>query len=335
MLRPMLEAELERATGERVDELVFFRTEWQRGGAATGRARTARHDLVVKLPVNDAELRWFRRLGAEDPDERQPVARLIASGEHLGGFDLAWIALERLPRGPVLRDLNGSGIQRLAEASARFSLAAAAFEVDRDPTIEDWNALLHTAIDAVRDRRLDHRQVWNQLLKQVVRDVEPLATLWDHREPIEWIHGDLHPGNGLLRSAEPNAPIILIDLANVRAGHWLEDAIDLERLLWTRADLLKSGRPLRVIAEARRAVGLSLGPDWDRLARARRILLAATAPAFLRSEGSPSFLAACIGQLERNLREIGPLKGSRAASSGTPPADSRKRAAPKPESDPT
>ncbi len=342
MLRPALEAAIEAATGERVEELFFFRTEWQRGGAATGRARTATRELVVKLPVNDAEIRWFRRLNQAGHDPLQPnlpehmrhrslpvVAQLIASGETLGGFDLAWIALERLPHGPLVRTLGANDIARLAQAHARFALATTGFAIDRDAVTENWNALLDTAVNAVRAHdlhpSLHHHQVWAQLLKQVTRDLGALVALWDARPTREWIHGDLHPGNALSRSAEPDAPIVLIDLANVRPGHWLEDAVALERLMWTRADLLATGRPVPAIASARRAHGLELGPEWDRLARVRRVLLAATAPAFLRSEGSPAFLGACIGQLERNLRELGSLRAlrpsapssNRASNSGT------------------
>ncbi len=352
LLRPALAEALARALGREVSEIAFFRTEWQRGGAATGRVRLRAgggpaDECIVKLPVHDAELRWYRRLGrGNDPTHADPVrgdhsretdardvpsrdvpsrdiashdtasreahapvvARLYASGEELGGFDLAWIAVERIPHGPPLRAITAEDLTALVDAGARFALAASRFAIDREVQCEPWREHVARALDTARARQLDHHQVWLGLLKQVTRDLDALASLWQSHETDGWIHGDLHPGNGLRHAPHVGSPVTLIDLANVRPGHWLEDAVYLERLLWTRPALLASARPVRRMADARRALGLGLGPDWDRLARVRRVLLAATAPAFLRSEGSPAFLAACIGQLEENLRQLGALR---------------------------
>ena len=48
-----------------------------------------------------------------------------------------------------------------------------------------------------------------------------------------------------------------------------------------------------------------VGADDARLAMIRRVLLAATAPRFLKTEGHPRHLEACLGQLEKTLGESG------------------------------
>jgi hypothetical protein len=99
-------------------------------------------------------------------------------------------------------------------------------------------------------------------------------------------------------------PVCLIDLAEVHAGHWIEDAVYLERQLWARPERLKAHKPVREIAAARKRLGLSVDADYARLAMARRALLAATAPRFLKSEGHPAYLDACLGWLEIALSEF-------------------------------
>ena len=98
--------------------------------------------------------------------------------------------------------------------------------------------------------------------------------------------------------------VALIDLAEVHAGHWVEDAVYLERLLWARPERLKSHKPVKAIAKARKAHGLDVDKDYPRLAMIRRALLAATAPKFIKSEGSPAHLAACLNWLETSLRDL-------------------------------
>ena len=99
-------------------------------------------------------------------------------------------------------------------------------------------------------------------------------------------------------------PVALIDLAEVRAGHWVEDAVYLERQFWARPKHLDAARPVKTLAAARRRLGLPVQDDYPRLAMARRVLLAATAPGFLKSEGDPRHLDACLGWLERALSEL-------------------------------
>jgi hypothetical protein len=90
----------------------------------------------------------------------------------------------------------------------------------------------------------------------------------------------------------------LIDLAEVHAGHWVEDAIYLERQLWGHHSRLESANPLKTMANARKSIGLKVTEDYPELANIRRLLLAATAPAFMQSEGDPRYLHACLEQFQ-------------------------------------
>ena len=89
----------------------------------------------------------------------------------------------------------------------------------------------------------------------------------------------------------------------MRPGHWIEDAIYLERLLWTHPDRLKRFKIVKSLATRRKELGLANGPDYQRLAAIRRTLLSATAPAFMKSEGSASHLSHCLDQLQRNMAQ--------------------------------
>ena len=53
--------------------------------------------------------------------------------------------------------------------------------------------------------------------------------------------------------------MVLIDLAEVRPGHWVEDAVYLERLHWARPERLKGRNPVKLLAAARRRLGLEIG----------------------------------------------------------------------------
>ena len=98
-LASSLEPVLKIQTKNRVDNIHWFRTDWQRGGAATGFATWKINDdetseVVIKLPVNQKELRWTRKL----QELNGVVPKLYASGEQLNGYDLAWIIIERFER---------------------------------------------------------------------------------------------------------------------------------------------------------------------------------------------------------------------------------------------
>ena len=120
----------------------------------------------------------------------------------------------------------------------------------------------------------------------------------------DWIHGDLHLANAMSRDSLEAGVVYLIDMAEVRAGHWVEDAIYLERQLWARPQRLRAVKPVKAIADARRRRRLTVEDGYPRLAMIRRALLAATAPRFLKTEGHPKHLEACLDWLERAVVEL-------------------------------
>lgn len=324
---------LMEACGGCLSEIHWFRTDWQRGGAATahatwgdstpaggeardvgaGRSDVAaaarRHGtpqlrVVVKLPVNNRELTWMRRLQPGNGAPPTAVPRLLASGETLDHYDLAWIVIEELPHGPLGGRWHDDHIPRIARAIAAFAAAAAPYPVDRPVRREEWESLIATARHALRDNAIAERQRWRTALKDLSARLDALVAEWERRGPVEWIHGDLHFANAMSRVAIDSGDVCLIDFAEIRPGHWIEDAIYLERQLWARPERLKAHRPVKAIADARREVGVQSPGDYNRLAALRRCLLAATAPAFLKSEGAPPYLAACLERLEASLAQV-------------------------------
>ena len=127
---------------------------------------------------------------------------------------------------------------------------------------------------------------------------------WRARRIDQWLHGDLHLANAMCRSDEPDAEVSLIDLAEVHAGHWIEDAVYLERQLWGHKTRLKASKPVHAMAVARKKLGMRVDVDYNELVDIRRILLAATAPAFMQSEGDPRYLAACLGQMQNGIDRL-------------------------------
>lgn len=298
---------LVEACDGRLSDLRWFRTDWQRGGAATAMAQYKSDDgknidVVVKLPVVQRELTWTRRLQSDDKD--CVVPRLFASGESLGGYDLAWIVIEKFAFGPLGAHWHDMHLPRIAQATARFHAAINQFPVDRQYVDEPWETILRDAHDNLVNNDVPCRQQWNLAIK-AIRDALPkLLDEWHAGATPQWIHGDLHIANAMSRVSMDDGSVALIDLAEVRPGYWLEDAVYLERQLWVRPERMAKHKPVKLIAQARKALGLVVDEAYPRLATIRRGLLAATAPAHLRIEGSPRYLAACLGCLEQTVREL-------------------------------
>ena len=110
--------------------------------------------------------------------------------------------------------------------------------------------------------------------------------------------------NVMCRSEDPNDPVALIDLAEVHAGHWIEDAVYLERQLWGHKTRLKSTKPVHAMVTARKRHRLHVDDNYSDLVDIRRMLLAATAPAFMQSEGDPRYLAACLEQYQQAAQRV-------------------------------
>lgn len=293
---------------DRLSDIVWFKADWQRGGSATASALYTPIDqkpipVVIKLPVVLRELTWTRRLQDEDSSE-SVVPRLYASGESLGGYDLAWIIIEKFQYGPLGMHWNDNHIARIVEAAAKFHAAAAAYPVNQDPRREEWDELIRDAQVNVKLNQIDHQKRWKTALKTLLEHLSGLVECWRARDVNQWLHGDLHLANAMSRVAEDKGPVSLIDLAEIHAGNWIEDAIYLERQLWAVPERLKPHPPVKELARARKNLGLPVEKDYTRLAMIRRALLASTAPRFIKSEGHPKYLEACLNRLENALIEL-------------------------------
>ena len=293
-LEPVLHEQCEGCLGK----VRWFRTDWQRGGAATGYAIWTSgedsHDVVVKLPVVQRELQWLQQLGTDGA----VVPRLHAGGESLGGYDLAWVVIERLPTGPLGTRWADGHVDRMADAAARFTASADIPCDEQSARREDWEHTIGEARESIQRNHVEEAGHWKKSLVRVGRHLDELMEQWRARPLREWLHGDLHLANAMSRSDAPDSDVVLIDLAEVHVGHWVEDAVYLERQLWGHPTRLKETRPVRAMAAARRRHELAVDDGDAKLADLRRLLLAATAPAFMRSEGDPRYLRACLLQLD-------------------------------------
>ena len=299
----------------RLHDVVWFKADWQRGGAATGRARWRcdsgqDKEVVVKIPVGPRELVWLHRLQPEPGESDEPVVPLLyASGTTLGGYDLGWIVIERIAHGPLGMRWHKDHSRRLADAAVRFWKSADRFVIkDEQVRTENWAEMVDEARRSVRRNEPDDSTHWLNLLKTLSSGIDRLVERWRDRDTDHWIHGDMHFANAMSRVGMQTGPVTLIDLAEVRPGHWLEDAVLLERQLWASPDRLMTAKPVKAMATERRRVGLPVVDHWDELAHIRRALLAGTAPTFMRSEGHPRFFQACLKQLDRSLTSLRLIK---------------------------
>lgn len=303
-----LEPALREACGGRLGEVTWFRASWQHGGAATGTAAwsgpSGSIEAFVKLPVGPVEHAWSTLLTG--PDEG-PTPRVLAEGRELGGHDLAWLVTEKLGGGSLASNLDGSGVQEILSTLARFQRAALEKRaVDEPPPRRDWAGLVERARELVRAHGIAEEQRWNEALKKVQRVVGVLGQRWEGRPVNSWCHGDLHPGNAMRRGVSGGC--VLVDLALVHAGHWIEDAVYLERQYWAKPELLCGVKPVSLLGKLRREAGLPGddpgGPSAGELANLRRVLMAAVVPAFLDREGHPRYTHAALEVLERLLPQV-------------------------------
>lgn len=286
----------------RLCAVTWFRTDWQRGGALTGYAQFkapdgSEHPVVVKLPIGPAEYQWLVRL--QDADGLVP--RLYAHGQELGGYDFAWVVMERLPHGPLSPAWSGQELDLLLDALARFHHAASRFPIDRSPDPEDWPSVLERARLAVERTACEHPKRWKTALQAAQRNLNHWLRDWDRRPIDQWCHGDVHLANALTRVPAPQGPAVLIDFALTRPGNWVEDAVYLEHQYWGRRQRLAGRKICQLIARQRKQFGLLVDPDWSRWASLRRALLAMGAPAVPRHLADPPHLGAALEMLEKEL----------------------------------
>jgi hypothetical protein len=309
-LAPALDAEC----GGRLSGIEWFRCVWQRGGAATGFAQWKgddgeKHPVMVKVPVGPIEYQWTMRLsGAGDgAQSASPTPRVFAGGESLGGHDLAWLVMERLPGHTLTTGWCRESLEQLLAAAAAFHARAAKLGQPAGGSslqvAMDWESQLSRAREAARQALFPEAQRWNEALKKVQKVLPKLASRWESRPINTWCHGDLHPGNAL-RRRDSDPSCVLIDLALVHPGHWIEDAVYLERQFWGRPEALFELHPVSHLAKMRRECGLATDGDYGGVANLRRVLMAACAPAHLAGDGHPRYLHAALEVLERLLPQV-------------------------------
>ena len=311
---------LREACGGRLGEIEWFRSTWQRGGAATGFAQWTDGEgvcrpVVVKLPVGPGEYRWAMLLGTAEADgsplraDDRPVPRVFEGGESLGGYDLGWLVMERLEGHTLAHAIDRRAIEDLLRTVARFHALAERTRPVEGPSPErDWAAMIARSRDALREHEVEmcESQRWNEALKRVQRALPVLEASWRARPLDTWCHGDLHPGNAMRRatSGDGVGPCVLLDLAFVHPGCWVEDAIYLERQFWGHEDRLGGIKPVSMLAKFRRENGLHTEGDYGTLASIRRVLMAACVPGVAAQEGTPSYASAALGIIERVLPQI-------------------------------
>lgn len=317
------------ACGGGLGEIEWFRSTWQRGGAATGNAIwtvAAGADggagggrqipVMVKAPVGPVEFAWTTRLGRCDPHQWDaagsdwpPTPRVLAGAETLGPYDLGWLVLERFPGRPLATAVDRKALEAILEAVAAFQArAAAAAPFTPAPPEPDWAGAIELARHVAAEGDLPDAARWNLALRKFQKLLPRLLKLWAARPINAWRHGDVHPGNAMWRIGPDGVrSVALIDLALICSGHWSEDAIYLQRQFWGREELLGGLKPVSCLAKCRKKLGLEVDDGHGALVRIRRALAAATAPAQLEVDSSPAYVGASLGVLERLLDPLGAL----------------------------
>jgi hypothetical protein len=315
VLAQSLEPVLRSVSEGRLGPIEWFQSHHQRGGSATGFATWRTDDAgvvdaMVKLPVGPVEHRWTCALGSVEPGQwlarwalAKPTPRVLASGTTLGGYDLAWLVVERL-HGPALANdrMDEQAALDLLRAAADFQAdAIRAAPLGPGPAPPDWERLLERSRELCRAGGVPDAQRWNEQIKTVQRALPVLRRRWETRPINAWCHGDLHPGNALRRTGPDGTNVcVLVDLALVHAGHWVEDALYLERQFWGHEKMLGL-KPVPTLARLRRERGLPADDAYGDLALVRRVLAAACAPALSEREGNAKYLRAAMEVIGRCL----------------------------------
>jgi hypothetical protein len=326
---------LAEACGGALHDVRWFRTAHQRGGAATGFARLMRDGcslpVMLKLPVGPDEYAWTTRLSAcpsgtwhthawTTPQACACVTpRVVASGLELGGHDLAWLVVEKLGENVSPDTMDGPHAREIIGACFAFSQRCEGVRAigpgQAAPRSPQWDVLIERGRMMCREHGLLEHHRWHDALRRVHKALPVLRARWEARPITTWCHGDLHPGNVLRRvfaegerlQAGPLAltpPCVLIDLALVHPGHWMEDALYFERQFWGHAEKLSGAKPLSIVAAMRRAAGLATDEHYDQLANTRRVLMAACAPAMMQREGNARYLHTALEMIETLLPQV-------------------------------
>lgn len=299
---PALEPLLRKACGNRLSAITWFRADWQRGGAATAYATYEEeqdsHQVVVKVPVRPAERRWLQHLQSFP----QVAPKLYAHGQALGGYDLAWVVMQRISHGPFGPEWGPAAFDLVIEAAGRFYAATSGVPLNAPPPARNWQQILDLARRNVQRHQLANEQRWKASLKKAQRQLKRWVALWSDRPIDQWCHGDLHLGNAMSHHPPPDGPAVLVDYADVHPGHWIEDAVYFEHLYWAHRSMLGQRKICSAIARQRKELNLPVNDDWPKFASVRRALLAMSTPARLEHVGIPSHVQAALKVLEQEVR---------------------------------
>lgn len=301
-----LEPVLREATGGRLGPIEWFRAAWQHGGAATGFALWGGGpgSVMVKLPIGPTELRWTERLSRSTRTAvgGALVPEVFACGDNIGGIDLAWLVMEKIQGKPLSTGLDERAVRELLASTHEFHMAAGAHADPgaSPPPPTNWVENVSRSRDAVRTHGLPDSQRWNEALRSVQKALPVLVRRWSGRAINTWCHGDVHPGNAMRRASD-HAPerCVLIDLALVHAGHWVEDAVYLERQFWGHSDMLHGVKPVSELARLRREAGIPIEADYGEVAVARRVLMASLVPLFIEREGNSKYVRGALEVIEK------------------------------------
>jgi len=323
-LGAMLAPAVKQAAGDNLGDIEWFRTSWQRGGAATGFSTWTLDDgqavpCMVKVPVGPAERRWAAALGEcwksgwAAPDcQSLSTPRVLASADELGSYDLCWLVVERFGGGTVATNFDKHALEALIDAACDFQVRAQKqFEPHGMAFDPDWAQAHEHARQLAHDGAIPDAQHWNNALKHARRLLPEALSMWKARPVNAWLHGDVHPANAMWRQPSSNGhghagqKCALIDLGMVHPGHWAEDGLYLERQFWGRSERMYGLKPVSSIAKARREAGLPVEPDYARLLQSKRLIASAAAPANLDHEGDGTYLGGALEVLERSVRALG------------------------------
>lgn len=302
---------------DRLKGLSWFRSDQQRGGGSTASAVLVdddgrEHPVIIKLPVGYQEWKWTTRLAdLQRLDDRPVTPRVHKSGLELGGHDLAWLVIERLPGRTLGNQMDDATVRKLLSACARLQQLCARVDAASvtPPRKVDWELMMRRSRDALHRGTIlspHDAQIWNNELKAVHRVLPTLLARWNARSKIDWCHGDLHGGNAIRcedggDGGGGGGGVVLIDMGLVHTGHWIEDALYLERVFWANPAGLCGVNTLKDLALHRRELGLHCDGDYGRLASVRRVLTASCAPALIEREGNKAYLDAALEIIRKNL----------------------------------
>ncbi|WP_405063447.1 aminoglycoside phosphotransferase family protein [Kribbella sp. NBC_01505] len=209
-------------------------------------------EVLLKVGVSETQRFWSSVVAERDPGL---APRVLAAGDRLGGVELGWVVMERLPGG--LHDgWGGAEFGLLMDAGVRFQ--ALARTIASPPCAELTADAVHGWLVAGKER--DAPGPVDAVLERFTDDWRFVNEVC---EP-EICHGDLHMGNVLMRTPAPEiSPALLIDFEPCRMP-WVFDAAYAQVL---NSDPARAGWQGLVgqMADHRRTRGLPVCADLTRV----------------------------------------------------------------------